>query len=137
MKPLQAISHNIMTRISTAPPTISFICRFCSHIFRLRCLPCLWKLSACNFENNTNNHNVGGKLGRTDMDTGHDTNMHSVTWENMKYSCQCLIINTWNCKFSVLSTRSSIFSPRSKTCNQAMQRLLWPDCPISAKHFMI
>jgi len=68
LKPPQATTQTMRIKEKTAPATISFICRLCSHIFLLNCLPCLWKLSA------------------------------------------------WNCRFSVLSTRSSIFSPLSRTC---------------------
>ena len=68
LKPPQATTQTMRIKERIAPPTISFICRLCIHIFLLSCPPCLWKLSA------------------------------------------------WNCRFSLLSTRSSIFSPLSRTC---------------------
>lgn len=76
LKPPQAITQTMRIKDKTAPPTISFICRLCSHIFLLSCLPCLWKLSA------------------------------------------------WNCKFSVLSTKSSIFSPLSRTCLNIINKII-------------
>lgn len=46
LKPPQTTSHIMMITTRMAPPTISFIWRFWSHIFRRSCLPCRWKLSA-------------------------------------------------------------------------------------------
>lgn len=107
LKPPQAISHSMTIRAKIPPPIISFIWRLCSHILRRNCLPCLWKLSACIQYKHPPKH---------------------INYEVLRISKSFQILQpdemtrTWNCRFSDLSTRSSIFSPRSKTCHQEIPR---------------
>lgn len=112
LKPPQAISHSMTITTRIPPPTISFIWRFCSHILLRSCLPCLWKLSAW--------------IQSTDSQQANGSEMHQNPCQDCQTEPQ--ISCTWNCKFSVLSTKSSILSPRSKTCIRQVQRF---DCWVS------
>lgn len=95
-------------RTRTAMTMMIFIRMFCHHILLRSCLPVLWNLSACkDATTSAVTHDASGPpksllvRGRYQLQPRHTTvSKHALAWKR---------------RLSVLSTSSSIFSPRSST----------------------